>query len=160
MFERIKKARQQGQEREGGFTLIELLVVIAILGILAAIVVFSVAGVTDKGQLASCKIDTQTIRTAEEANFAAPTTSGGGVYVAMATLVTDGFLSTTSTLHGVTLVPAAGANPASYYVTESSTTCGVNGDSVGAAPAGAVSPPPTLACTTGGAPGATGWGDC
>ncbi|MGW5532330.1 type II secretion system protein, partial [Streptomyces xanthochromogenes] len=35
--------------RQDGFTLIELLVVIVILGVLAAIVVFSVRGIGDKG---------------------------------------------------------------------------------------------------------------
>lgn len=37
-----------------GFTLIELLVVITILGILAAVVVFSVGGLGDKGQASAC----------------------------------------------------------------------------------------------------------
>jgi peptide/nickel transport system substrate-binding protein len=50
-----------------GFTLIELLVVITILGILAAVVVFSVRGVTDKGQSAALATDAATLRTAEEA---------------------------------------------------------------------------------------------
>ena len=44
------RRRHRGQ---GGFTLIELLVVIAILGILAAIVIFNVTGVTNRGSRAS-----------------------------------------------------------------------------------------------------------
>jgi general secretion pathway protein G len=50
-----------------GFTLIELLVVIVILGILAAVVVFAVGGITDKGQSSACKTDARTLRTAAEA---------------------------------------------------------------------------------------------
>ncbi len=42
-----------------GFTLIELLVVIVILGILAAVVVFAVGGITDKGQDSACKSEAQ-----------------------------------------------------------------------------------------------------
>ena len=49
---------------EQGFTLIELLVVIAILGILAAVVVFSVNGITNRGNSAACKSDASTINTA------------------------------------------------------------------------------------------------
>lgn len=52
---------------EHGFTLIELLVVIIILGILAAVVVFAVGGVRDKGRGAAMAIDARTIRTAQEA---------------------------------------------------------------------------------------------
>ena len=52
MLQRSMEKKRSGQ---GGFTLVELLVVIAILGILAAIVVFAVAGVGDKGQAAADK---------------------------------------------------------------------------------------------------------
>jgi general secretion pathway protein G len=55
---------------EGGFTLIELLIVIVILGILAAIVVFAVGGITDRGKASACKSDVKTIEVAEEAYFA------------------------------------------------------------------------------------------
>jgi general secretion pathway protein G len=66
MLERIRKA----QDQEHGFTLIELLIVIIILGILAAIVVFAVGGITDRGQTSACSTDKKTVETAEEAYFA------------------------------------------------------------------------------------------
>lgn len=53
--------------RQDGFTLIELLVVIVILGVLAAIVVFSVKGIGDKGRKNAVAADAATLRTAEEA---------------------------------------------------------------------------------------------
>jgi general secretion pathway protein G len=53
-----------------GFTLIELLVVIVILGILAAVVVFAVNGITDKGKNSSCKIEERTVNTALQAYYA------------------------------------------------------------------------------------------
>ncbi|MGB3409598.1 MAG: type II secretion system protein [Microthrixaceae bacterium] len=58
----IEKRRQMAGQ--GGFTLIELLVVIAILGILAAVVVFAVGGITDNGQDAACKIEARSVTTA------------------------------------------------------------------------------------------------
>jgi prepilin-type N-terminal cleavage/methylation domain-containing protein len=53
--------------QDGGFTLVELLVVIAILGILAGIVVFSVAGITDTGRKSACLTEASTVKTAMEA---------------------------------------------------------------------------------------------
>ena len=46
MLQQLREARKN----ESGFTLIELLIVIVILGVLAAIVVFSVQGITDRGK--------------------------------------------------------------------------------------------------------------
>ena len=65
MYASIRKARE-----EQGFTLIELLIVIVILGILAAIVVFAVGGITDKGNKSACKSDLKTVEVASEAYFA------------------------------------------------------------------------------------------
>jgi prepilin-type N-terminal cleavage/methylation domain-containing protein len=61
---------RRSRDGDAGFTLIELLVVIAILGILAGIVVFSVAGITGNGQAAACATEKSTIVTAEETYFA------------------------------------------------------------------------------------------
>ena len=64
-----------GGERRDGFTLIELLIVIVILGILAAVVVFSVRGATPGGQEGACKASSKTYQTAIESWYAkSPTT--------------------------------------------------------------------------------------
>ena len=63
MLERIRRARRD----ESGFTLIELLIVIVILGILAAIVVFAVNGIQNRGAAAACKADVETVTVAAEA---------------------------------------------------------------------------------------------
>ena len=84
---------------EAGFTLVELLIVIAILGILAGVVVFSVAGVQDDSQKSACKAEASTVRTANEAYYVKTTpkayTDGAGLKAA-------GLLSTVPTLVTVT----------------------------------------------------------
>lgn len=55
------------KKQDEGFTLIELLIVIVILGILAAVVVFAVGGITDEGQTSSCKAERKTVEVAIEA---------------------------------------------------------------------------------------------
>lgn len=56
--------RRHRHIQQRGFTLIELLVVIAVLAILAAIVLFNVVGVKNKGSAAACSTDVETIQTA------------------------------------------------------------------------------------------------
>jgi len=75
-----------------GFTLIELLVVIVILGILGAVVVFSVRGVTNDAKKSSCATAKRTIATAAEAYYAK-----NGSYTSVANLKTGGYLSETDT---------------------------------------------------------------
>src|SRR3954470_9214107 len=99
MYDRIHK-RLEG-DRQAGFTLIELLIVIVILGILAAIVVFAVGGITDRGQDSACKSDLKTLETAEEAYFA-QAAPAGSKYVAESALVPT-FLHQESDMYNVTV---------------------------------------------------------
>ncbi|HXA29854.1 MAG TPA: prepilin-type N-terminal cleavage/methylation domain-containing protein [Candidatus Angelobacter sp.] len=74
----ILHRRRRGEQ---GFTLIELLVVIAVLAILAAIVLFNVVGVANRGKSSACNTDIATVQTAvdgyisDHGDFAAPKTT-------------------------------------------------------------------------------------
>ena len=57
---KFRSAGRQGSS-EYGFTLIELLIVIIVLGILAAIVIFSLTGVTGQSKPAACTSDAKTV---------------------------------------------------------------------------------------------------
>ena len=63
----MKNIINRYRERRGsdkGFTLIELLIVIVVLGILAAVVIFALGGVTAKSAVAACQSDGATLQTA------------------------------------------------------------------------------------------------
>ena len=49
--------------------LIELLVVIAVLAILAAIVIFNVVGVSNRGKSSACDTDSKSVQTASDAYY-------------------------------------------------------------------------------------------
>ena len=66
--------RKSEEANEYGFTLIELLIVIVVLGILAAIVVFSLTGVTGQSKPAACTADAKTVEIAADA-YQAPRTA-------------------------------------------------------------------------------------
>ena len=66
MRQRVRELRTSDE----GFTLIELLLVIIILGVLAAVVVFSVQGISDRGNASACKATRASLSSATEAFYA------------------------------------------------------------------------------------------
>ena len=69
MYQSIKRKRAE-EGTNSGFTLIELLIVIVVLGILAAIVVFSLGTITGKSAVAACQADAQQLNTGLAAYYA------------------------------------------------------------------------------------------
>jgi prepilin-type N-terminal cleavage/methylation domain-containing protein len=70
-FKQIQdRRRAEGKEPgliESGFTLIELLIVIVVLGILAAVVIFALSGVTSSSAVSACNADAKSVEVAVEA---------------------------------------------------------------------------------------------
>ena len=103
------------KKQDEGFTLIELLIVIVILGILAAVVVFAVGGITDEGQTSSCKAELKTVEVAIEAYRAQNGTYADDIGL----LLTEdkNFLRSTPSWYTV------GTGDSASYTTEGETKC-------------------------------------
>lgn len=86
-----------------GFTLIELLIVIVILGIVAAVVVFAVGGMTADAQENGCRHHRRVLGTAVESYFAQHNThtlaDAGGADGYEQTLVDSNFMRETSEVY-------------------------------------------------------------
>lgn len=94
------------REGEKGFTLIELLIVIIILGVLAAIVVFAVTGITSNGTKEACTSTVKTINTAAESYYAQNNVGAADLGV----LHSGGFLHDNYTSGQLTSTGGSGAN--------------------------------------------------
>lgn len=83
---------------DDGFTLVELLIVIVILGVLASVTVYTVSGLSNRGQTVAQTADAQLITRAQEMHYAQE-----GEYASEQELVDLGFLRRPSTFHDVEL---------------------------------------------------------
>jgi general secretion pathway protein G len=123
VFERYREIEQRRNDEDAsqyGFTLIELLIVIIVIGILAAIVIFSLTGVTGQSKTAACTADAKSVEIAADAFAAKNNTWPANVaalvpsYLHTAPLSTNGYTITVDKTNAVVQV-AVGTGAAANF---------------------------------------------
>ena len=71
----MEMKEQKDQEREQGFTLIELLIAIVVVGILTAVAIVGIGGLTDNGKTAACQATADAAKAASAVFYANSTTN-------------------------------------------------------------------------------------
>lgn len=71
--------KKSSRTADNGFTLVEMLVAIVVLGILSAVTVFAVRGITDRGNSSACATELRNLRQAGEVYFARYTNTGNQI---------------------------------------------------------------------------------
>ena len=124
-YRTIQLERMTGVRVDSGFTLIELLIVIVVMGILAAVVIFALGGISTKSDVAACNTDAKTVQLALTA-YAAQNPNATGTET-IAQLVTANYLQSAPVSTNGYAIGVAGTGQ-SEYVTVSipSTATGVS----------------------------------
>lgn len=97
-YRRIK-GKSANEQIDEGFTLIELLIVIVVLGILAAVVILALGGITGKSAVAACQADGATVETAittaetQNPTYGVAGTNGATITLQSADLLSGGALT-------------------------------------------------------------------